>query len=194
VLALAPAASAAQAPAPLPQAFQPVAAADVYTPPSFRFYSQQDERWARRPFAAGDMSSSGCGPTALAMVVASLGRPWIDPWDVARRFREDSSYYGTIWTGAKSMPMDVGRHYGLHPRWVRRNMKEVKNALRRGALVVGIFQPGRFTDIGHFLVLHSIHDGAIELADPAGGRYDGWYRPAVLLGPGNASGFWTFER
>ena len=73
-------------------------------------------------------------------------------------------------------------------------MKEVKNALRRGALVVGIFQPGRFTDIGHFLVLHSIHDGAIELADPAGGRYDGWYRPAVLLGPGNASGFWTFER
>ena len=43
------------------------------------------------------------------------------------------------------------------------------------------------------MVLNAIHDGLIQVADPAGGRYDGWYRPSVLMGPGNASGFWTFE-
>lgn len=177
----------------MPPAFAPVAAPEVYTPPTFRFYSQSDKRWAHKPFAGGDMASSGCGPTALAMVVASLGRPWLDPWDIAQRFRADSSPYGTIWTGDRSMPMDVGRRYELHPRWERRDIGRVKNALRAGALALGIFRPGRFTDVGHFMVLKTIQDGLIEVADPAGGRYSGWYRQSVLMRDGRAAGFWTFE-
>jgi hypothetical protein len=31
------------------------------------------------------------------------------------------------------------------------------------------------------------------VADPASGRYSGWYRPSVLLGAGRAAGFWTFS-
>ena len=176
----------------MPQGFQPVAAAEVHTAPSFRFYSQRDHRWGHKPFAGGDMSSSGCGPTALAMVAASRGHPWIDPWDVARRFRDDSTAYGTIWSGERSMPMDAGRHYGLHPKWRHRNLREVKRALRTGGLAVGIFEPGHFTEVGHFMVLRAVKHGLIEVADPYGGRYNGWYRPSVLLGEGNAAGFWTF--
>jgi hypothetical protein len=90
------------------------------------------------------------------------------------------------------MPMDVGRHYGLHPSWRGRDLRGVKRALRSGSLAVGVFEPGRFTTVGHFMVLEGVRDGLIEVADPAGGRYDGWYRPSVLLEAGNAAGFWTF--
>jgi hypothetical protein len=139
------------------------------------------------------METSGCGPTALAMVVASRGRPWVDPWDVAHRFRADSSQYGTIWAGSRSMPLDAGRYYGLHPHWSHLNLRSVQRALRRGSLAVGIFEPGRFTTQGHFMVLKAVRHGLIAVADPYGERYSGWYRPSVLLGAGNAAGFWTFN-
>jgi hypothetical protein len=176
----------------MPQTFRPVAAQEVHTAPPFRLYSQRDHRWAKKPFASGDMASSGCGPTALAMVVASLRKRSVDPWDIAQRFRADSAPGGTIWTGSKSMPIDVGRHYRLHPHWWHLDLKSVKNAVHHGALGVGVFEPGRFTTNGHFLVLEAVRDGLVHAVDPYRGRYSGWYRPSVLLGPGNAAGFWTF--
>lgn len=132
------------------------------------YYNQSDARWGNKMYGrSGTISDAGCGPTALAIAVASLTSNQVTPYDVALwsvanggRCEGQGSYHSLIPNG--------GRHYGLTVTSIGWDGKKLVEALQAGKLVVAIMGKGHFTSSGHFIVLRGVtEDGKILVADPA---------------------------
>ena len=132
------------------------------------YYNQTDARWGNKMYGrSGTIGDAGCGPTALAIAVASLTNNKVTPYDVAQwsvangcRCEGQGSYHSLIPNG--------GRHYGLTVTSIGRDGKQLVEALQQGKLVIAIMAKGHFTSSGHFIVLRGVtEDGKILVADPA---------------------------
>lgn len=132
------------------------------------YYNQTDARWGNKMYGkSGTIGEAGCGPTALAIAVASLTDQKVTPYDVALwsvengyRCEGNGSYHSLIPAG--------GTHYGLTVTGIGNNSKKLVEALQEGKLVIAIMTKGHFTSSGHFIVLRGVtEDGNILVADPA---------------------------
>lgn len=132
------------------------------------YYNQTDERWGNKMYGkTGTIGAAGCGPTALAIAVASLTDNKVTPLDVANwsvengyRCEGNGSYHSLIPAG--------GGHYGLTVTGIGLSSKKLVQALEEGKLVIAIMSKGHFTSSGHFIVLRGVTaDGKILVADPA---------------------------
>ena len=132
------------------------------------YYNQTDARWGNKPYGkTSTIGRAGCGPTALAIAVASLTNNKVTPYDVAQwsvanggLCEGSGSYHSLIPNG--------GRHYGLTVTSIGRDGKKLVEALQSGKLVIAIMSKGHFTSSGHFIVLRGVtEDGKILVADPA---------------------------
>lgn len=132
------------------------------------YYNQTDARWGNKMYGkSGTIGEAGCGPTALAIVVASLTDQAVTPYDVAKwsvengyRCEGNGSYHSLIPAG--------GEHYGLTVTGIGNDSKQLVEALKDGKLVIAIMSKGHFTSSGHFIVLRGVtEDGNILVADPA---------------------------
>ena len=132
------------------------------------YYNQTDARWGNQMYGrSGTIGEAGCGPTALAIAVASLTANKVTPydvgqWSVANGYRcEGSGSY-------QSLIPNGGRHYGLTVTNIGRDGKKLVEALQSGKLAIAIMSKGHFTSGGHFIVLRGVtEDGKILVADPA---------------------------
>lgn len=140
--------------------------ADAETP--VVYYNQTDARWGNKMYGkSGTIGEAGCGPTALAIVVASMTEHQVTPYDVAQwsvengyRCEGNGSYHSLIPAG--------GEHYGLTVTGIGNDSKRLVKALNEGKLVIAIMSKGHFTSSGHFIVLRGVtEDGNILVADPA---------------------------
>ena len=140
--------------------------ADASTP--VVYYNQTDSRWGHTLYGkTGTIGTSGCGPTALAIVVASLKDSSVTPADVAKwsyqnGYRaEGNGSYRTLMTAG-------GAHYGLTVEGIGNDGNKLVEALKEGKLAIAIMAQGHFTSGGHFIVLRGVTaDGKILVADPA---------------------------
>lgn len=132
------------------------------------YYNQTDARWGNEMYGkSGTIGASGCGPTALAIAVASLTDHQVTPYDVAQwsvengyRCEGNGSYHSLIPNG--------GAHYGLTVTGIGSDGKKLVEALQEGKLVIAIMSKGHFTRSGHFIVLRGVtEEGNILVADPA---------------------------
>lgn len=130
------------------------------------YYNQTDARWGNKLYGrTGTIGWEGCGPTALAMVVASMTDNKVTPYDVAQwsvrngyRCEGNGSYHSLIPNG--------GEHYGLTVDKIGKDSKKLVEALESGKLVIAIMAPGHFTTTGHFIVLRGItEEGKVLVAD-----------------------------
>lgn len=132
------------------------------------YYNQTDARWGNESYGkTSTIGRAGCGPTALAIAVASLTGNKVTPYDVAQwsvanggLCEGSGSYHSLIPNG--------GRHYGLTVTSIGRDGKKLVEALQEGKLVIAIMSKGHFTNSGHFIVLRGVtEDGKLLVADPA---------------------------
>ena len=130
------------------------------------YYNQMDERYAGKPYGTDHIGSSGCGPTAMAMVVSSLSGTIVDPVEMARWSYENGywckgsgSYHALIPAAANHWNLPVSGCTSSEPQ-------RILDALSEGKLVVAIMAKGHFTKSGHFIVLRGVEDGKIKVADP----------------------------
>ncbi len=132
------------------------------------YYNQTDARWGNKAYGkTSTIGRAGCGPTALAIAVASLTDNKVTPYDTAQwsvanggLCEGSGSYHSLIPNG--------GRHYGLTVTSIGRDGKKLVEALQEGKLVIAIMSKGHFTSSGHFIVLRGVtEDGKILVADPA---------------------------
>ncbi|WP_345788573.1 C39 family peptidase [Desulfosporosinus lacus] len=133
------------------------------------YYNQLDSRWADIPYGTtGTIGESGCGPTALAIIVSTLtstdhGPIEMSEWSVAHGYRceGNGSYHSLIPDGART--------FGLKAEGATsQDAAKIAQALADNKLVGVIMGKGHFTSSGHFIVLRSITDsGKILVADPA---------------------------
>lgn len=140
-----------------------------YTPGQIPHFLQWDLRWGYHPYG-GDrvedlMCLSGCGPTALSMVVVGMtGNLEAHPAAVADYAVEAgfaTENDGTQWT----LISRGAEHYGLSAWEVPLWEASMVQALQTSPIVC-VVGPGDFTDKGHFIVLTAYEDGRFHLLDP----------------------------
>lgn len=131
-------------------------------------YLQADERWGNLKYGSDKISSHGCGPTALAMVVSSMTDTTIKPQDMAQwavnhgHWARQSGSYHSIVIGAATAFGLQAEGYSL------RDADALREELLAGNLFVALMGPGHFTRSGHFIVLRGVTlSGDILVADPS---------------------------
>ncbi len=113
------------------------------------------------------IASHGCGPTAVAMVVATLTEKDISPID-ATKFACQNGYCSNTGT-ATTFISDYCKKQGLKVEEVNKKDKDkVINALKsKNSLAIAVVGPGTFTTTAHFIVLRgATDDGKVLVADP----------------------------
>ena len=128
---------------------------------------QWDKRWAYRWYGDGYLGITGCGPTALSIVLTGLGagEQW-NPWAVAS-WAQNRGYYvdgiGTAW----SMMTEGASRFGLSASELELSVQALKDAILDQEPVIASMLPGDFTKEGHFIVITGINeDGTLSVIDP----------------------------
>lgn len=128
-------------------------------------YLQYDPAWGSLPYGNGNIKRNGCCPTCLAMVFSYLNGQEILPNHITSW--SGNRYYingqGTSW----NIFEPASRQWGVQCTNIGKNVKQMKEALSEGKLIVASMGPGTFTKGGHFIVLTGItEDGKIKVNDP----------------------------
>lgn len=143
-------------------------------------YKQTDPRWGSNTYAAdGETStikSAGCGPTALADVLAALVSPYIDPLTTASWARQHGyKVYksGTSYSffapcaanyGVKVRRLNTTNVYGRTSAAVH---AQALTELQKGNWIIACMGKGLWTKSGHYVVAYGYKDGMVYINDPA---------------------------
>ena len=131
------------------------------------YFCQGDDAWAGLPYGSDHIGGYGCGPTALAMAVASMTETETDPaamaqWAVKRGCwaRGSGSYHSIVLRAAQDFGL-VGE--AVSPG----TPEELCEQLLSGKLLVALMGPGHFTKRGHFILQRGVTlRGEVLVADP----------------------------
>ena len=134
------------------------------------YFNQADPQWASQPYGTDALGGSGCGPTAMAMVAATLSKKQADPAQMAQ-FCVSTGYWSRGQGSAHSIVEGVAAAYGLEctPIAVETlDRDSLMASLATGNLVVALMKKGHFTNGGHYIVLRGVTlGGEVLVADPA---------------------------
>lgn len=145
-------------------------------------YLQTDPRWKAVDYSAkGEkttIGASGCGPTAMAMVLATWADSDVTPetecaWALSHGYKAPHSgtYYGYFVPAAKRYGLTCRR---LNTSSIYGNSgsvhhNTVRDALDRGCLVIACMGKGQWTSSGHYVLIYAIDSkaGVVYINDPA---------------------------
>lgn len=148
-------------------------------------YLQTDPKWKSKPYAVKGESStiggSGCGPTAMAMVLATWADPKVTPatecaWAQAHGYKSKGggtfhSYFSAAAAryGLVSRQLNGASIYGK----IGSTYHDIaKAAIDQGDLVIACMGPGTWTSGGHFVLVWNIVGNVISINDPASTRLE----------------------
>lgn len=150
----------------------------------FVLYNQSDPKWADKPYGTSTIAEAGCGPSSVAMVVATLtGDQSVTPETIATKY---SQYYKTNEGSSWDLMSNVPGDYGLTSRVIGKDMDAAKEAIRAGGLVIATGTGNKpFTSGGHILVIRGVTgEGKLLLGDSGHkDTSDVEYDESELIGP-----------
>lgn len=143
-------------------------------------YKQNDSLWGGLSYAVdgenSTVKSAGCGPTALADVLAAIVSPYIDPVTLAAWARYNNYKVKNSGT-SYSFFVPCAAAYGVKVR--RLNTVNLYNnpthaihaqalaALKEGNWVIACMGKGLWTSSGHYVVAYGYADDKVYINDPA---------------------------
>ena len=132
------------------------------------YYSQADSRWANKLYTSTNntsqtMKSSGCGPTAAAIVVSSsIGNilpPVMADLFVENGFRTPNN--GTSWS---AFPF-IANYFAFNNYEYTTDINTALSYLRKGYYIIASCGNGLFTTNGHYIVLVGINNNTLSIYD-----------------------------
>lgn len=134
-------------------------------------YKQYDSKWAKVMYSNhGDtkqtIKSSGCGPTAMADIVATMVDSHVTPVTLAElSMKWGCRTYsdGTAW----SFFPKIAEYYGFSKYVKSTSLATLKSCLDTGGYVVASMGKGYWTSQGHFICVWKYDDKYIYANDPA---------------------------
>lgn len=128
---------------------------------------QWDERWGYTGYNSTILARSGCGPTALSMVLVYLKNDKTITPDKVAEYSQANGYtdeeHGSTWQLMKDAPANWGIAI---KEGAPDDESWVMNMLNNGNPIIASVGPGDFTTTGHFIVLTSYEDGYVTIHDP----------------------------
>lgn len=146
-------------------------------------YLQTDSRWAKWPYSNynenTNIGASGCGPTAMAMVIATWVDPSVTPVTTCQ-WSLDHGYKATGNGTYQSYFVPQAAVYGLECYRVNTSSlqymssanaakyhQEAHDAVDEGHLVICLMGKGLWTSSGHFILWYSNDGDDVLINDPA---------------------------
>lgn len=136
---------------------------------SFVFYDQYDKKWASRAYGTSTIADSGCGPSSVAMIVATLSDKTVTPVEVADFGTSIGAYIPNKGSDHQKMLQQGPQHWGLTSTPLGTDISKAIEAIKGGALVIATGTGGvrPYTTSGHIIVLRAVTaDGKIQVGDP----------------------------
>ena len=146
-------------------------------------YLQTDPQWAALDYSApGEkttIGASGCGPTAMAMVLATWADKSVTPetecaWALKHGYKapRQGTYYGYFVPaaaryGLKGRQLSWTNIYGNSNSHLH---EEARKAVEAGHLVIACMGKGLWTSSGHYVLVWKIQGNTIYINDPASTR------------------------
>lgn len=147
------------------------------------YYNQGEEPWASLPYGGSSIRSSGCGPTALAIVISTLTGEAVTP-EMTGKFAISGGHYVKGKGTSHAFPAAAAAHWGLSVvRMKRERMNEVVKGLKDGKMAVVICAENTISgSSGHYIVLTGVtENGYLTIADPGSRTRTGnLYSPATI--------------
>ena len=148
-------------------------------------YKQNDSKWGGLSYAVdGEKStikSAGCGPTAMADVLAAIVSPYIDPVTLAAwaryhgyKVKSNGTSYNYPAAQAKEYGVTVRRLntsnvYGKETNAVH---AEALAELQKGNWLIACMGKGKWTSSGHYIVVYGYNGINVFINDPASTKAD----------------------
>lgn len=133
------------------------------------YFNQHDSRWGSYLWGGQDpLTSYGCGPTALAMVVNSFTEHSVTPIDMAA-WSKEHGYYSPGHGSYHNLVPEGLALFGLRVESCRMALtpENIIGALGHDKILVLLMGPGHFTANGHFiLITGALEDGTVNIVDP----------------------------
>ncbi|MCI8477730.1 MAG: C39 family peptidase [Oscillospiraceae bacterium] len=131
------------------------------------YFNQGEAPWADMLYGTDPISSYGCGPTAMAMVVSTLTDQASDPGQMAQ-WAAEHGYWAKGSGSYLSIIRGTAAAYGLTAESCpARTPEGLRQTLSAGNLMIALVGPGHFTQYGHFILLRGVNeDGTLLVADP----------------------------
>ena len=134
-------------------------------------YKQYDSKWAKVMYSNhGDakqtIKNSGCGPTAMADIVATMVDGHVTPVTLAElSMKWGCRTYsdGTAW----SFFSKIAEYYGFSKYVKSTSLATLKSCLDTGGYVVASMGKGYWTSGGHFICVWKYDDKYVYANDPA---------------------------
>jgi hypothetical protein len=122
----------------------------------FIIYSQYDPTWANKPYGTSTIALSGCGPSAMAMIITSLTGRSVTP-DVTAAYATSQNLYvqnvGSKWDIGKVL----AEHWGLKATKIGIDETTINQVLISGGLVITAGKGSLpFTTGGHFIAIRGV--------------------------------------
>lgn len=125
----------------------------------FTIYSQTDPAWKNSPYGSSTIGKSGCGPSAMAMIITALTGQKITPVDTANYAASKGLYIagqGSSW----GIGPVLAEHWGLKAEPIGADLARITSTLQAGGLVIAAGQGATpFTSGGHFIVIRAVTAG-----------------------------------
>lgn len=122
------------------------------------FYLQCDPQWAKIPYGTTGRTTctSGCAPTAMAMVITAMTGQRVTPADTVPYATEQGMYVtgvGSSWL----VPAVLGPHWGLKASRIANSAEAITAAVKAGGMVVMAGMGGApFTNSGHYIAIRGV--------------------------------------
>ena len=133
----------------------------------YPLFLQWDPRWGYASYGDDSVVGlSGCGPTALSMVLYYLkGDETLTP-DKLAAYSMENGYYisgtGTAWLLMEEVPL----LYGVSVSQPEASEWVMKQVLDQGQFIICSVGPGDFTIGGHFVVIYGYDSQGFRINDP----------------------------